>query len=70
MGLGQSELQVHLDLPVDETFAACVDAGNVCGKVLEKRSNLGSLAVRTRYGLQLVKLRIAVAHATDDQRSP
>ena len=67
MGIGESSREVHLALDRTAAFNAVANAADTIGKILEENETMGTLTVRTRYGLQAVKLRISVvpdAHGT------
>lgn len=67
MAIGESSRDVHLALDRMTAFNAVANAADAIGKILEENEVMGTLTVRTRYGLQAVKLRISVipdAHGT------
>lgn len=65
MAVGSSETEVFLRVPIEEAFALAARAGAQCGKVIEEHPVTSSLVVRTRYGLQRIKLRVTL-HPKDN----
>ena len=60
MAVGSSSREVFLSMPVEKAFTLAVRAAERCGKVLDQQPATSSLTLRTRYGLQSVKLRISL----------
>lgn len=60
MGLGQTERELFIPLDREAALTAVCRAGNAIGSVLESSPMLGTAMIRTRYGLQSVKVRVAV----------
>lgn len=68
MGIGESAREVHVDADRDAAYAAVAAAAETIGKVIDASPDLGALVVRTRFGLQRVKLRVAVIPADPGSR--
>lgn len=60
MGLGSSTTTVQLQVPPDQAFQRVERAGNAVGKVVESLPTVGRVVVKARFGLQSVKVRVAV----------
>lgn len=60
MALGESTRQVFLNLSIDSAFDLAKKAGATAGKVLDANKMTNTLTIKTRYGLQSVKLRIGL----------
>jgi len=60
MPFGQSNNEIFLSTDIKSAFAMCQKAGDSIGSVLECNPLTNSLTVKTRYGLQSVKLRISL----------
>lgn len=60
MGIGEKSRELHLDLDQATAFNAVAKAADAIGKILEQNEAVGTLTVRTRYGLKKVKLHISV----------
>ena len=60
MGVGESSREVHIATDRATAFNAAFRAAEAVGKVREWNETMGTLTVRTRYGLQAIKLRISV----------
>jgi hypothetical protein len=58
--VGESGRDVFLRLEHDMAFALVEQAGQKIGKVLSSSKVTGSLEIKTRYGLQGVKLRVSL----------
>jgi len=60
MGLGESQREIHIARDRAAAYAAVIAAAAAVGKVREASEELGTVTLRTRYGLQSVRLRISV----------
>lgn len=58
--VGESQREVEYPSPVDQTMADLQQAIASVGKVLEVSPTLNTVVGKCRYGLQSVKLRVAV----------
>lgn len=60
MGIGDSSHDLFLNLKPTEAFQIVQIAGGKIGKVLETNPTTNTLVIRTRYGLNHVKLRVSL----------
>jgi hypothetical protein len=60
MGLGNSSRDIHVAIDRNKAFQAVVRAGQSCGSVTDQSAAMGTVTVKTRYGLQAIKLRVSV----------
>lgn len=66
--VGESTRAVHYQRPADVAYEDVKRAFTEIGKVLEASPLTRTVMGRTRFGLQSIRLRVAV-HAVDDQSS-
>ena len=58
MSFGESTRQVFLSMSIDSAFELATKAGATAGKVLDSNKMTNTITIKTRYGLNAVKLRI------------
>ncbi len=68
MPLGNAGREIFVTGDRSRAYAAVVAAGSAIGRVLEAQASTGTVTVRTRYGLQFVKLRVSVLPDGDGSR--
>jgi hypothetical protein len=68
MPLGSSDRDIHLPVEPEAAFDMVCSAAGEIGKVLDTQPGLKTLTVRTRYGLQIVKLRVGILPDTGGSR--
>jgi len=60
MSIGESARHLFIEKDTKSTFELVKEAGSNIGKIKESDSNLNILTIKTRYGLQGVKLRVSL----------
>jgi hypothetical protein len=68
MGLSESSSEVHIALDRTAAFNAVANTADATGGILQESEAMGTPTVRTRYGLQSVKLRTSVVPDTHGSR--
>lgn len=61
MSLGEAAATIDLALPIGEAFTLAHQAAEKTGKVVRANPDTGRIILKSRYGLQSVKVQIEVA---------